>query len=92
MYFQADPYVEETPNTNPVIAAFVTAHARLKLYSYIERLGARVLYFDTDSVIYIERQGEWNPEMGDYLGDMTDELDGGEITEFVSGGPKVCLI
>ena len=45
-----------------------------------------------DSVIYIERLGEWNPEMGDYLGDMTDELDGGEITEFVSGGPKVCLV
>ena len=44
----------------------------------------------SDSVIYIEREGEYNPPLGDYLGDMTDELNGGDITEFVSGGPKVC--
>ena len=26
--------------------------------------------------------------MGDYLGDLSDELNGGEILEFVAGGPK----
>ena len=88
---QADAYVEENPSSNPVIAAFVTAHARLQLYSYLEMLQDRVLYYDTDSVIYIERPGTCSPPTGDYLGDMTDELDGGHITEFVSGGPKVCL-
>ena len=88
---QADAFVEESKYSNPVIAAYVTAHARLQLYSYLESLQERILYFDTDSIIYIEREGEYSPPVGDYLGDMTDELDGGHITEFVSGGPKVCL-
>jgi hypothetical protein len=60
--------------TNVVIAAYTTAQARLKLYGYLERLNTRTLYCDTDSVIYSCRRGEWEPECGDYLGDMTDEL------------------
>ncbi len=43
-----DDFVESLPNTNVVIAAMTTAHARLKLYSYIKRLGDAILYFDTD--------------------------------------------
>ena len=40
------------------------------------------------SVVY-----EWRPDQpsiatGDFLGDMSDELDGDVITEFVSGGTK----
>ncbi|XP_031334749.1 uncharacterized protein LOC116166444 [Photinus pyralis] len=77
---------------NVSIAAYVTTQARLKLYSYMEKLGERVLYFDTDSIIYISREGEYEPETGNYLGDMTNELEvyGPEsyITEFASGGPK----
>ena len=34
-------------NTNVIIAAFTTCHARLKLYSELEKLGENVLYFDT---------------------------------------------
>ena len=30
----------------------------------------------------------YRPQLGDYLGDMTDELDGGHIVEFVAAGPK----
>ena len=30
----------------------------------------------------------YHPPMGDYLGDLSDELKGGEILEFVGGGPK----
>ena len=30
----------------------------------------------------------YHPKMGDYLGDLSDELKGGEILEFVAGGPK----
>ena len=39
-------------NTNVVIAAFTTAHARLKLYSYMEKLGERVMYTDTGNLIF----------------------------------------
>lgn len=83
-----DEFVEPDGKTNVVIAAFTTAHARLKLYSVLEQLDRRVLYFDTDSVIYVSKDGEWEPLTGSYLGELTDELDGTYITTFVSGRPK----
>ena len=83
-----DKFVEADGKTNVVIAAFTTAHARLKVYSVLEQLDRRVLYFDTDSVIYVSKDGEWEPPTGSYLGELTDELEGGHITTFVSGGPK----
>ncbi|XP_055918297.1 uncharacterized protein LOC129950379 [Eupeodes corollae] len=84
--------VETLSTVNVSIAAYTTTQARLKLYSYLEKLQERVLYYDTDSVIYVCRQGEFDPPTGDFIGDMTNELDcygqGSYITEFVSGGPK----
>jgi hypothetical protein len=47
-----DEFVEADGKTNVVIAAFTTAHGRLKLYGVLEQLNRRVLYFDTDAVIY----------------------------------------
>ncbi|XP_022807948.1 uncharacterized protein LOC111344946 [Stylophora pistillata] len=38
--------------TNVFIAAFTTCQARLKLYESLEILRNRVLYYDTDSVVY----------------------------------------
>ena len=80
----------EEPNdkVNIVIAAFTTAYARLKLYDLLDQLQEQVLYYDTDSVIYVHEPGKPEPPLGDYLGDLTDELDGDYITEFMSGGPK----
>ena len=74
--------------TNIFIACFTTCWARLKLYSYLDRLKEQVLYYDTDSVIYTWKEGQTKIEIGDFLGDMTDELDGDVIKEFVSGGAK----
>ncbi|XP_067660620.1 uncharacterized protein [Haliotis asinina] len=69
--------------------AWVTAQARLKLYSYLKPLDRRVLYFDTDSIIYIHRPLQYNPPLGDTLGELTDELGGGNsIQIFASAGPK----
>ena len=34
----------------------------------------RILYFDTDSLIYIAEQGVPDLETGNFLGDLTDEL------------------
>ncbi|KAK4882043.1 hypothetical protein RN001_005362 [Aquatica leii] len=77
---------------NVALAAYTTAHARLELYTYLKKLDKRVLYFDTDSVIFTEKSGDWIPRTGDYLGNMTDEIEsygpGSRIVEFVSGGPK----
>ena len=74
--------------TNIFVAAFTTCHARLKLYESLDTLQQQVLYYDTDSVIYRWRPDQPSITTGDFLGDMTDELDGDVITEFVSGGPK----
>lgn len=80
---------ETCVNTSVTHAAFVTCYARIKLYEELSKLNKNVLYFDTDSIIYIARPGEYEPPLGDYLGDFTLEIDQGTyITEFVSAGPK----
>ena len=59
---------------------------RLELYKYLECLQERILYNDTDSVIYIQKPGDTTVPIGYFLGDMTDEMAPGDyITEFVSG-------
>ncbi|XP_018371345.1 PREDICTED: uncharacterized protein LOC108766509 [Trachymyrmex cornetzi] len=86
--------VVASPQTNVVIAAFTTALARLKLYEHLELLNRRVLYYDTDSCIYISTgdPNEYEPRTGNFLGDMTDELESygcdSYIESFVSAGPK----
>ena len=88
-YTRGEGFVPASNKTNVVIAAFTTAQARLKLYSVLEQLQQRVLYFDTDSVIFTSQPDEWMPPLGDYLGELTNELDDDDyITTFVSGGPK----
>ena len=87
-YEYGDNFVEVNPNTNVIIAAFTTAHARLQLYDELDMLGERVLYYDTDSVIYLTQPGQPEPRLGNYIGDLTDELGGDHITVFASGGPK----
>lgn len=75
--------------TNVFIAVFTTCQARLKLYESLEILKDRVLYYDTDSVVYTWKPGETEAALGDYLGDMTNELDEDDyIIEFISAGAK----
>jgi len=87
------PQFAKAPTTNALqIACCVTAHARLHLYEYMERIragGGRVLYCDTDSAFYIHRRG--TPpcvEEGEWLGEMKRELPQRQITEFTAAGPK----
>ena len=92
-YKKDDEFVDAQSNVNVVIASYVTCQARLRLYEDIERLQECVLYFDTDSLIFVTRpQDVYMPKLGSFLGDWTDELadygPGSYITEFVSGGPK----
>lgn len=87
----------ETPNgdrdsmytTNIYIAIFTTSWARLKLYSALEVLGERVLYMDTDSVVYYHEDDENHGlNEGDLLGEWTDEMKDHWGETWVSGGPK----
>ena len=84
-----DRFLEDSIIASDIHAALVTAYGRLKLYDLLEQLQKRVLYLDTDSVIFTWRKGEWAPKLGDCLGELTSELaDNDHIVEFVSGGPK----
>lgn len=51
------------------------------------------MYCDTDSAVFTTAPGQWEPPLGDYLGDLTDEVPDSKapdnsITYFVTGGPK----
>ena len=88
-YQYQDQDIPVSPNLNIFVACFTTCWARLRLYAALEQLQERVLYYDTDSVIFLEDAGQSNPVLGDYLGEFTSELDHDDyIVEFVSGGPK----
>ena len=88
VYKQTEENTLPSVKTNIFIVAFTTCWARLKLYSYLDQLQQQVLYYDTDSVIYHWRPGQPKIATGDFLGEMTDELEGDVIQEFVSGGAK----
>ena len=99
-YKNTEDFECQSFNTNLTIAAFCTSWARLKLWSVMQKLGKRVLYHDTDSIIFSVKDGEYIPPLGTYLGQLTDELtckelsckkqgcSGHWIEEFVSCGPK----
>jgi hypothetical protein len=83
-------FLECARDTNIFVALTTTGWARIRLYRELEKLNHRVLYCDTDSVIY---EASPNPAenltTGNFLGEMTSELPEGDwIVEFVSGGPK----
>jgi DNA polymerase type B, organellar and viral len=74
---------------NVVVAAFVTCWARLVLFEQLEKLGKRVIYYDTDSIIYTVKPGQYEPALGDKLGEWTDEVPKGKyIAAVVATGPK----
>jgi hypothetical protein len=71
---------------NLALAAAVTSNARIRLWTELNKLGDRVLYHDTDSIIYVSREGEYDIPEGYYLGEW--EVECGDIESFVSLGPK----
>jgi hypothetical protein len=75
-----EEFMESSGRTNVVIAAYTTAQARLQLYSYLEKLGSRAMYADTDSIVFTVAKGEWEPSLGDYLGELKDEVPLNNIT------------
>jgi hypothetical protein len=86
---QEENFITSSETTNVILAAFTTAHARIALFKILHKLNKNVCYYDTDSVIYIEDNETPHISVGDFLGDLTDEIESNNfIEEFVSGGPK----
>jgi hypothetical protein len=99
---------EDAPklNTNIAIASYVTAYGRLELLKLMNRIegptntlpAKRVLYFDTDSAIFIQRPGDPHEKRGNFLGELTDEIldftgdDKAKCHKFLCLGPKSYLL
>jgi hypothetical protein len=94
-YKQKAEFAGDPTSTNVYIAAYTTANARLRLYEALEKLGDRVLYMDSDSVVYADN-GKVEIKTGNLVGDWEDEFKGFKgydrskhgIVEWVSTGPK----
>ena len=89
------PEITRSPKTNNlVVASFVTSHARLRLYHFMEQVESdpehcRLLYSDTDSIFYARKAGATGGiREGEQLGDMKREYANRRIVEFVTAGPK----
>uniref|UniRef100_A0A914IFF8 DNA-directed DNA polymerase n=2 Tax=Globodera rostochiensis TaxID=31243 RepID=A0A914IFF8_GLORO len=69
-----------------------TSAARVKLYEYMEKVysaeGCKLLYCDTDSLIFTHPRGVCPLKEGNFLGEMTREYGDSDILEFVAAGPK----
>ncbi len=84
-------------NLSLIIAIFTTSHARVHLYNYIKQVSAEsLLYFDTDSVMLVEKDGEHVLPRSSKIGGLKDELNeygtNSKGDEFCSGGPKTYAI
>jgi hypothetical protein len=88
--FSSEELVPSVRHTNEVIGAYVTAGARIHLYSNLDRLQDRAIYCDTDSVLYIQAyEGPALVKTGVDFGEMTSELKPNEIfSEVVCAGPR----
>lgn len=68
---------------------FVPAYGRLTLFKYLHKLGERVLYHDTDSIIYLYDPALENIPESDIWGSWDEEkISKKGIDAFVSLGPK----
>ena len=94
-YVNSDEKNQEGNSQNVAIGAFTTSLARLKLYEALELLDERVLYHDTDSVVWVDDGGVNFPSR-DGLGNFKNEFEKKEkklnkkiwATEFLATAPK----
>ena len=87
--FMASVKKNDEKMRNVAIASFVTANGRLRLWDKMNQLGGRVLYHDTDSIVYVSKSPEDRIPEGQMLGEWVSELNHDEyIDRFVSTGPK----
>ncbi|KAL3109583.1 hypothetical protein niasHT_016927 [Heterodera trifolii] len=92
-YKPKEEFVDENKYSNVVISLFTTSMARLYLYEALKKVantpGCEILYFDTDSIIYVHPEdNDPLPTGKGHLGELTDEKPDHDILEFISAGCK----
>jgi G:T-mismatch repair DNA endonuclease (very short patch repair protein) len=89
---QENDTMTEHDKSNVYISAYITAYARCKLIDDVfVPLNEKVLYYDTDSVIYVSPTGEYLVPCNTQgeLGTWASELPSDDwFVEFASSGPK----
>ena len=90
------------PNCSLPIGIFTTSYARTRMLQYLTKLGinsdpARVLYMDTDSIIYVRKVPGYGLPTGDFTGELKNEITSqygahAKATLFLANGPKSYLI
>ena len=92
IYEHKKQHVPLSLTTNCILSSFTTCYGRLVLYEAMQKLGRRVLYCDTDSIMFetnVTLLKQPTIPLGNYLGEFTDELPEGKVViEFCSTGPK----
>jgi len=79
----------ELESVQVAVGSFIAAGGRLILTEQLHKLGERVLYHDTDSIVYVDMNDGVSIQEGTQLGEWEDECKPGEeITHFVSLAPK----
>ncbi len=72
-----------------IIAAFVTAYGRIKLYSLLVCAGPHAMYADTHSLIYRVDSPDQSFELGEFLGQLNSHIpEVTTINTFLTTGPK----
>ncbi len=88
-YSPREGSIHSGSSTNVMVAAFIAAYGRLDEYELADACGQRLLYCDTDSVIYLAANPSHLLSTGPYLGQLTSELPPDTyIVTFLSTGPK----
>jgi hypothetical protein len=92
IYNNKEQYVPLSLTTNSILSSFTTCYGRMELYDAMEKLGNRVCYCDTDSIMYnteVSLIDQPHIPLGNYLGQFTNEIpEGKHVVEFCSMGPK----
>jgi hypothetical protein len=92
MYTAVDPFANPDLHSQYLPAGLmVPEYGRLQLWEEMNKLGDRVLYCDTDSIVYVSEPGKYDVPLGDMVGDweledVCTKHDG--IREFAAWGPK----
>lgn len=72
---------EVQTDVNIFVACFTTSHAHLKLLKTLDLFGERVIYFDTDSLVYTWYPGQSQAPCWNFLGDYTSQLAEGDFIQ-----------
>ena len=91
-YMKKKEWTDAHESSNVFISLWTTSCARLHLLKLMEKIvetpGCRLLYTDTDSVIYVNPKGKNPLKTSPHLGGLTNEFPKHEIIEFSCGGSK----